>query len=203
MYTRISLTARKLKWLAPLLALVLLAGVAMAVEVLMIPEDLNWPIYIRGFDDTATGWTATIFYYSPEVIPDDYNLLVGDDFNIGPEGLLVDGFALRHKGSFVPKQGVIANVEGVRIPIYFVQIPELYAGIADGTLTVEELENMQSLVVGWADSYSEIFHPSDATASGNYQISIVASGLLEDGRRFSLHCEVNASNYNVSVKFDD
>jgi hypothetical protein len=186
-----------------LLALVLLAGVAQAVEVLTIPDDLNWPRYVSGFDDTATGWTATIFYYSPEVIPNNYNLLAGRDFTIGPDGLLIEGFALLEEGSFVPKQYEIANVEGALVPIYFVQIPELYAGIADGKLTVKELEKMDSLVVGWADSYREVGQPSDATAPGHYQISIVASGLLEDGRRFSLHVEFNGANYNVSVKFED
>ncbi len=59
MNARVSGTAWKLKWLAPVLALVLLAGVALTAERLLIPQDLTVPLYIRGFDDVKAGWTAT------------------------------------------------------------------------------------------------------------------------------------------------
>lgn len=187
--------------LTGLLALVLLAGAARAAERLLIPQDLSVPLYIRGFDDVKAGWTATIFYRPPDCVPNNYNLLSGPAFDINPKcPLLMEGFALWEEGAPAPSQVVLDNVEGEQVPIYFVEIPELYAGIADGKLTVNELEKMDSLLVGSADFYHEVFHPLDA--AGNYQISILASGTLDDGRSFYLHCEVNPANYNVTVRFE-
>ena len=200
MNAKVSRTPRKLKWLAALAVLVLVAGVAQAVEIRLIPEDLTVPIYIRGCDDVKTGWTATIFYHPPECVPNNYNLLTGADYNISPKcPLLVEGFTLWEEGAAIPFQVVLDNAPGTRIPIYFTKLTEIYAAIADGKITVKDLEQMDSRLVGMADSYHEVYQPLDA--NGNYQLDILASGTLADGRSFHLHWEANSSNYNVTVRF--
>ena len=171
---------------------------AQTLEKLLVPEQTGTiPLYMRGFDDAKTGWTATIFYHPPELVPSKYNLLNGDDPNVDPNcPMFMEGFTLWEEGAPEPLQEVLDIVPGKLVPIYFVERSEMYAAIADGKQTINELEKMDSLLVGWADSYREEFN-----FKGSFQIHISASGTLEDGRRFSVHCELNAGNYVVSVSF--
>ena len=108
MNAKVSLTGRKLKWLAPLAALALLAGAAQAMEMLLIPDDTVVPIYSWGFDDVKTGWTATIFYHPPKCVPENYNLLINDaDPNMDPNcPMLMEGFTLWEEGAAAPSQVV-------------------------------------------------------------------------------------------------
>ena len=199
MNAKVSLAKRNVKCLAVLAPLVLVAGLAQAVEKLLVPEQSGtMPIYTRGFDDAKSGWTATIFYHPPELVPSNFNLLSGHDPDMDPNcPMFMEGFLLWEEGAPEPFQEVLALVPGKVAPIYFVERSEMYAAIADGKQTIKELEKMDSLLVGWADSYHEEF-----SANGGFQINISASGTLEDGRRFSLHCEINAGNYVVSVRFE-
>ncbi len=185
-----------------LVAMAMLAAApagAQTVEKLLVPEQTGTiPLYMRGFDDAKTGWTASIFYHPPELVPSKYNLLNGDDPNVDPNcPMFMEGFTLWEEGAAEPLQEVLDLVPGKLVPIYFVTIPEIYAAIDDGEITIKDLEKMDSLLVGWADSYHEEFNNN-----GTFQINIHASGTLEDGRRFSVHCEINAGNYVVSITFE-
>ena len=55
MNARVSLTAQRVKWFAPLLALVVLAAVASAAELLRVPEDTPLTFYALGLGHS--GWT--------------------------------------------------------------------------------------------------------------------------------------------------
>ena len=77
MNANVSLTARKLKWLAPVLALVLLAGVAYTAERLRIPEDMLLPFYALGLGhsgESAEDWIVTAFCYPPDSFKANYDL---------------------------------------------------------------------------------------------------------------------------------
>ena len=117
MKPRITLTAgRKLKWLAPLLALVLLAGGALAAERFLIPQQLGLPFYARGLGHTDTGWVVTAFYRPLECVPKNVDLYLVD-FNIDPAcPLFVEGFAVLEEGAFMPMHEELQNVPGAPMP---------------------------------------------------------------------------------------
>ena len=71
MNARVSLTVRKRKWLVPLLALILLPGVAYAAERLLIPEDIPLPLYACGLGhsgESPEDWIVTAFCYPPSAL---------------------------------------------------------------------------------------------------------------------------------------
>jgi len=109
MKPRISLVAgRQLKWLALLVALVLLPGVVGAAERLLIPEDLDLPFYACGLGHTADGaWVGAAFYRPLDkapgkfaanefvaVDPDKYPLCV----RFRPRGAVLGGAGKRREG---------------------------------------------------------------------------------------------------------
>lgn len=183
-------------------ALLFLGGAGMGIDVVQVPEELGVPFYTSGYEDPDSGWAATIFYRPPEWVPDDFNLLeqsLHPIFNIDPDcPLFVEGFGLREKGAVVPRLQMLRKVEGAQMPVYFCHLEDLYPALADGHITVGDLEAMDSLLVGWVDSYSELIQPADA--SGQFQIEVRASGVLEGGGRFSVHCTANATVYNVAIR---
>jgi hypothetical protein len=193
---RLLTAARPVQWFAAPLLLVLMTGATQAQVRLQIPGDLTVPYYMQGFEDAKSGWTATIFYRPPSEVPSDYNLLTGFDPSLPMEPLTVEGFALQAEGAPVPRQVFLREAEGGMVPIYFAPIDDIKSAISDGVLTIGELEAITKFV-GYADSYHEVLQPTDS--KGNFQINIIASGLLEDGSRFFVHCEVNAATYNVSI----
>ena len=91
------------------------------------------------------------------------------------------------------------------VPIYFVDLEEFLDAIADGVLTVSELEGLPSLMIGHATKYRFIqlnsgganSHPT--MRSGHTQT--VAHGLLEDGRSFQFH-RTTVGNVITSLKID-
>jgi hypothetical protein len=213
MNARVSLTARKLKWLAPLLASVLLSGAANAADRFLIPQDMNLPFYARGLGHTDDGtWVVTAFYRPLEWVPDKFNLLAMFDFNMDPNcPLLVEGFAVLEAGTFAAIQEKLQNVPGVLMPICFAESPEVLKAMANGKLTFQELMGMKSLLIGWADFYNETLQPpTPSDPLGKSVMNVVASGFLEDGRSFYVHSEViymhgefKDATYNVTVRFGD
>ena len=73
------------------------------------------------------------------------------------------------------------------MPVWFVSWPELEGAMADDSLTIGELEGMESLMTGSASSYSETLHPYDPSWTRNSMIEYEAHGLLADGRSFKVH----------------
>jgi hypothetical protein len=152
-------------------------------------EDPGPPFYARvGLQFFDNGqWIAISFYRQPECIPADFNLLQFFHFPGGPGHpgafgcpLLVSGFLLTEAdappGTF-PKR---VHLQGVTVPVWFVDSAAFRAAAADGELTIGDLQALSPLQ-GVARFYHETLHPR----TGEHLIVIEARGDLPDGRRFA------------------
>ena len=71
------------------------------------------------------------------------------------------------------------------VPIYFVATAQLLPAIADGVLTIADLEAMSSLRVGHASAFTLTNQSGSARGRpGTGKINITATGRLEDGTPF-------------------
>lgn len=141
---------------------------------------------------------AIVFKRSPECIPADFNLLDWLDFSLfTPEGPVcpstVDGFAIFGDPSDL-ENGIPPRLEhytGDAVPVWFAPLNAFNAAIADGVLTIGELEGLDGLLMGVADQYTSSIRNADAVTGGNGKRpgseSTMAKGKLEDGRSFLLH----------------
>jgi hypothetical protein len=163
-------------------------------------------------------WAAVVFYRGPDCIPRDFNLRQFFDFPAADPatgqlvypGFLVCAAELNVSGFFVWKTGPFqdpapmhgrmrAGPDGV--PVWFVRWSE-FEPVARVALTMRDLEDenlMPSLVKGWASSFSETLHPTDGAV--NPAMMIVASGILEDGRSFSLDHVGNVAGRKTRISF--
>jgi len=124
-------------------------------------------------------WAAIAFYHDPACVPSGFNLLeFFDPAAVDCESFLA-GFCILGD-AWAPIQAVLNNT--APLPIWFVPWTELQAAIDDGVLTIDELAGLPSLAIGYATSFKETLHPFESAEQT--MISIVASGLLEDGRGF-------------------
>lgn len=145
-------------------------------------------------------WAVIIFYRPPECVPDDFNLLDTIDFNaFACTPPTTDGFAIWAGEPWVSPPIQIRIHEDGLVPVWFVGWDELQAAIADDVLTMPELEGLPSLLVGAADNYSEVLHPTDA--HNVPMINYVARGYLEDGRSFFVHAHAVFSLMTVQIFF--
>jgi len=206
MKPRISLTAgRKLKWLVPLVALALLAGVAGAADRLRIPGDMDLPFYAVGLGHNSdVTWVATVFYRPFETAPGD---LVVNQFVLGLDAteypLSVEGFAVLQEGDFFPMSSSLYNRPDGVVEICFTTAEDYAPAMVNGT-TIDELRVMPSLMVGYADFYLEVQQPAGRdVAGGGFSRTIIASGVLEDGRPFFVRHARTAGAYNVEFRFGD
>ncbi len=188
MKARVSLTARKLCLLS-LLGLVLLAGVALASDRLLIPEQTNLPFWHRGLGVSDSGIAVFVFYRPLGDVPSTFNLHNFFDFTIDPDvPLLVQGFLLLDEGAFAPKQVVLENAEGKQVVFCFVDWSELqpiWEQDPPAPFTIDDLLAMDSLRIGHADFYHEILHPFDPLdPSAPSMVEVVAKGVLEDDQPF-------------------
>jgi hypothetical protein len=193
MNRRVSLaTSRKLKWVLPLLALVLLTGVAQSADLLLIPEEHPGPpCYARiirwvGYTD----WAAVVFYRSPDDVPKNFDLgpygyyLVHLDFGLmlpGAPQILMEGFGVWEDVTVPgvpPYQEVLRDVRGTPVPIWFVKNDDLAPFVKKGNVRVADLEKMPSLRKGLADSYLEELQATDVAT--DTILNIVASGVAVD-----------------------
>lgn len=163
-------------------------------------------------------WAAVVFYRGPECIPEDFNLrdffdfpafdpLTGfyPGFLVCAEQLNIRGFEVWKTAPFVgpaPMQvRIFANPE---VPVWFVKWSELEPVARSGSLTMRDLKDenlMPSLRMGWASSFSETIHPTDGAV--NPGLMIVASGVLDDGRSFSLRHVGNVGGRETKISFGD
>ena len=126
MNARVSLTVRKRKWLVPLLALILLPGVADAAERLLIPEDMPLPFYALGLGhsgESPDDWIVTAFCYPPDSFKANYDLSKQpvDPSLLPDEPGYMEGFAVVGDGPY-PMQAMFTNVPGVQVPIWFTSV---------------------------------------------------------------------------------
>ena len=206
MKPRISLVAgRKLNWLAPLVALVLLPGTCGAADRLLIPEELDLPFYACGLGHTADGaWVGAAFYRPLDKAPGKFaaNEFVAVDPDKYP--LCVEGFAVMNEGEFFPMTSSVWNRPNEVVEIVFVPGQQFLAELArDGKVTFAEMKKMD-LMVGLADFYVEVQQPANRDVPGEgFHRGVIASGVLEDGRPFSVRSVYTSGAYNVEFKFGD
>lgn len=159
------------------------------------PGGGDLPIYARiepGLVIHTDDWAAIVFYRPPECVPEDFDLLdVYDwpesDDDPGAFGCTpptTDGFIIwsGEPGLSNPIQIKLWGLGAV--PVWFVAWPELEDALLDESLTVPELQAMDSLLKGSASSYTETLHPDGVKVP---MINLVALGILEDGRAFQAH----------------
>jgi hypothetical protein len=136
-------------------------------------------------------WAVIPFYRDPDDIPAGFDLL--QDFDPGAAfgaDLLIGGFAVFDEGSTFPRT---TQVQGLgAVPVWFVSWEELQGETADLSLTIEELEGMDSLVKGTATLFQEQNHSSVHPVS---HLALLARGTLDGGGTF----EVNA--VEVALEF--
>ena len=183
------------------------AAPALAGERLLIPEEVDFPFYARGLGhtdpDAPESWVMTAFVRPPECVPEGANPLAPDP-NIDPDcELFVEGWAFFHEDSTEPHKYEFRNRPGELVPIWFVEASEFLAALNDddspGIVTMEELLDAESLMMGLADSYSE-----EGVIGKNADRR--ASGLLEDGRTFDVRSHTTnegAGAYRVIVTFGE
>ncbi len=164
-----------------------------------VPPNPYAPIYARPVDNHDLDIIAWIFYRSPQNIPADFDLSNLMDFKdrndngvIDPYEvpLLVEGFVV-YKGEInwmtPPRQMEIHeswDPEAPPMEIWFTSHSEPHSY---ESVTIEQLENMESLVRGTITYYRETLQPV-----GGHQVpkwNYLVMGVLDDGRSFRLHTE--------------
>jgi len=202
MARRVSATAGgKLKWLAGLLALVLLAGVAWPGERFLVPQEMPLPLYARGlgYTNLTDGWVVTSFFYPVDTIPRSYDLSNQPVYKypVGTVTPYVEGALIFGDSTTTPEQLELHNVPGARVPMWLTPV-------ANWTRwTINAMEKAGPLV-GWADSYHQTAQPIDpAEPTEPWHVQTVASGFLEDGRSFRVTSSLTDTLYSCTVTFGE
>jgi len=163
----------------------ILAGVSYAGARYVVPEEDPYaPIYADYYGNEEL--VAVFFYRNPDCVPDDFDLwgVFFDPLNAFGCALTVKGFVIyENPGDFAPKQAKLKGLGSV--PVWFVSAEDFENALSDDTLTIAELEAMESLEVGSASFYTEVLHPA-----GHPEMpmkNIEASGTLEGGGSFLLN----------------
>jgi hypothetical protein len=163
------------------------------------PQDPGGPVYTtieRGLPLHDGPSAAVLFYREPACVPEDFNLLDGQDLVGFPDNprafgcpLTVDGFGVWKEAPPVDVVPQLVLTRGTgAVPVWFIAWSELEAAMADDVLTMNELRALPSGQVGYAIHFdehrvlSEISDPSeivatlalDGTARG---ASVTAQGL--------------------------
>ena len=151
------------------------------------------PFYARfGENETFSNgeWTAIVFYRSPDCIPADFNLNQFFHFpgESGPGAFgctppTTTSVELWANGPETDPAPLVAEMTGRgAVPVWFFDRAEIETEMADGVVTIGELAELPSRLVGTAASYTELLHPSQSNAQP--LIQFIAEGALEDGRSF-------------------
>jgi len=187
--------------LSLLVTLITLGTVTQAAGVARRVESPGPPFYARiqaGFVPTNGEWAAVAFYRDPACVPEDFNLLAM--FNTAALACprYVTCTEIWNDRKVGPLYVQLLGLEPV--PIWFVSWAELEAAMVDGVLTVGELADLPSVLVGYATFYNEEQHPYPAIQQCHS--SAVASGCLEDGRRFQYEMvEWNNALHHIRIEF--
>jgi hypothetical protein len=182
-------------WAAVALQLGLCAG-AFAAERTAVPPDPYAPVWVRAMGDPAANVVVWIFYRAPENVPVDFNLLDLFDVNDRDGNGILDPWdcPFLMQGHQLFQEGVImkASLQEIdEVPVWFTSFDEaIEVLMTTGTITIEQLEQMTSLVKGAATFYHEELHPSGG-AMPVVKYNYGAKGSLENGRSFSVHIAGN------------
>jgi|SoiMethySBSTD1v2_1073268.scaffolds.fasta_scaffold01146_14 hypothetical protein len=116
------------------------------------------------------GTVGIAFYRFPSCVPHSFNLLIQID---APAAfsctLAVEGKRWWWDPAVDPFPFQIRYSGIGAVPIYFVSAEELTAAIADGTLTIGELQGLPSLLVGVATDFHQVIHNSNQAPGAEKQ----------------------------------
>ncbi|MEA3336132.1 MAG: hypothetical protein U9R25_09510 [Chloroflexota bacterium] len=165
----------------------------------------DMPFYARIAADEifhTDDWAAIVFYRPPGCVPVGFNLLEFYDFDaFGCRPPTTDGFIIWEAEPWLSAP-IQIKLHGLgAVPVWFVRWPELQGAVKDGVLTISELEEMQSLLIGSAGFYKETLHPTGGAQVP--MIQFVAHGMLQDGRSFKVHAtlaSVGATNVHITFR---
>ncbi len=165
------------------------------------------PFYARLAGDSFVHdgeWVAVFFYRPPGCVRPNFNLLSFFDAPaaFGCTPYTTDGFSIWKNGPEVDFAPIKTRLHGLgAVPVWFVSVADMEAGIADNLLTIDELGDMDSLMKGFAGFYSEELHPSEATI--NSMIQLTAGGQLDDGRSFFVNSTATSASghFVTTIRF--
>ncbi len=169
-----------------------------------IPEDSPGPPFYSliqpGWFPMTDEWAAIPWLRETHCVPDDFNILTLVDLTIlfppevpfpGPRPffcpLTIEGHEIWNTDPPDPRVGPLnITARGLgAVPVWFVSTAELLPAIADGVLTIADLEAMSSLLIGYADRFTLTQQTGIARGRpGEGKINIASKGTLEDGRTF-------------------
>ena len=185
---RSNLRLRRIALAAISLALVAVcattAGARVRVE---FPEDSpGIPAYARfehlGAIHTDT-WAAIPFYRDPAYVPATFNML---HFFDEPGAYLapsyVEGFGIMSDDYSVLYHAKLKGLPGMEV--WFISTSDMYAAMADGVVTIGELEALPSLKKGVAETYNEVLHPFPYAT--NVHMTVESHGRVGD-EKFKFH----------------
>ena len=170
------------------------------------------PFYARfGENETFDNgeWTVIIFYRPPECIPADFNLnrffhFPGENdpgaFACAPP--TTTSIETWQTGPQTDPAPLISKLTGRgAVPVWFISNQEMKSAQADGAVTIGELADLPSRLVGTAQTYAELLHPSQSNSKPLIQFS--AEGTLADGRAFTLEVSKGAADVadHVTINF--
>ena len=169
------------------------------------------PFYARfgeneTFDDGEQ--VVIVFYRPPDCIPPDFNLnrffhFPGED---GPGAFACAPPTVSAIETWETAPGedpapLVAESTGLgAVPVWFFSDSDIEAAMADGEVTVTELEALPSRQVGTAATYSELLHPSQSNE--NSLVQFTAEGALEDGTAFTVDVSKGATDVADHVTID-
>lgn len=143
-------------------------------------------------------WAVIIFYRSPGCVPADFNIL--DFFDFGAFGCTpptTDGLVIWEGEPWLTAP-IQIKLHGLgAVPVWFVSWSELETAVGDDELTINELAELPSLLVGTADFYTETLHPTGGAKVP--MINYVALGYLENGTPFNVHALLVADTANPAI----
>jgi hypothetical protein len=171
-----------------LVATALLVAAPSAFAVVRLPGGVV-PFYARISSTEiyhTDEWAAVVFYRPPTCIPAGFNLLdffdVPAAFDCNPP--TTTGFELWDTGPTDPAPKLTELKALGAVPIWFVSWPALQSAIADGELTIGELESLNPRV-GAASFYQETLRPTGVVNVSTFEAN--ATGTLEKGGSFRFH----------------
>ena len=156
-------------------------------------------------------WAAIVFYRQPSCVPAGFNLL--SFFHFGPAfgcDLTVHGASLWPGEPFAGAPKIVTSQGNGAVPIWFVPVTAINQATQDGELTIGELAALDGLMVGSAEHFNEVLHPSalppELGGGGHQNPKLIqdASGHLADGRAFHFHAtKMGGEQVAIRIQFDE
>jgi hypothetical protein len=155
-----------------------------------VPAEINAPPIVAViFNDGESDWVPIVFAREPSQTPLLMNLYTPHpDAQPGFMNvpLLLEGFVLLPK-DWAPPQPPIAvfahfrNPTGQTVPIWFMSRADFETAAVDNIVTIEEINNMTSLLKGEAGAFNLFASP----LANIFRIQVQSAGALEDNTLFT------------------